>query len=276
MKFVNLNRIYIYYSGGKDASLLIDFFLEYRRRNHFTYEIVLLTIKYPYIIYDSNIKEQMDQVGNAINYWTSQGIIHKWINVDVLSDDILKNNNIPCSLCEGAKINAMDKEMENEEYNNAYICLGHTLDDIVGYFSEIFYIAGSFDNWREIQKNNPILFERLLKLSRWIYLTYRPYGLQSSFTYLKPLMLIEEELISKIVQEERYPLIQECCAEMMGNEFILYKRIVNKGISYLNSYYREDEDISKKLLHKNYDMIFNFYQKNGLLPTLDYIESVHI
>jgi len=270
------NSIYVYYSGGKDASLLIDFFLQYKLRYKMKFEIVLLTIRFPSMIYNSEEKKQKERVNKAITYWISKGLRHQWMEVEEVNDFALAESTNPCNICESVKIKSMDKEMEKDKYDGAMICLGHTLDDITGYLSELFYIAGAYKSWEYVRRDNPVLLSRMLKLSRWVYLTYSPFGVGKNFVYIKPLMLLEEQLIKRIVEVEGYPLIPECCATLMGNRFQLYKRIVNKGINWIDNQYRNDSAIYDKLLYKDYDLILKKYMDIGILPSLEYIESVKI
>lgn len=272
----NINTIYIFYSGGKDASLLIDLFLKYKKNNQIPIDIVILTIKFPEIIYDSSDEFQRQTVNNAINFWTKKGVYHKWIDVDDIQNKDFESSDNPCNICEFAKIKAMENELQRPEYYNSYICLGHTLDDIVGYFSEIFFISGHYSNWIDIKKENQELFNKILKISRWIYLTYTPYNKKNNYTYIKPLMYINEKTINTIVSNKKYPLIPECCSNILGDKFRLYKRIINDSINWLDKNYGENKFISKNLIHSDYKVLLNKFNSIGIFPPQKIVENIEI
>lgn len=269
-------KIYIFYSGGKDASLLIDFYLEYRVRNNINFEIIILTTRFPEVIYNSHDIAQKALVQRAIEYWTNRGVVHQWTEVENVNDKMLIQSSNPCGICETAKIQSMNVELSKPQYKDSLICLGHTLDDIVGYFSEIFYIAGGYLDCKKIKIENSALFLRILKLSRWVYLTYKPYETKNNYIYIKPLMFLDEKLIRKIVESEQYPLIPECCSDVMGDKFQLYKRLVAKEIEWLDKQYENDKEIYENILYRNYDTIFARFSKLSILPTQNYIENIKI
>lgn len=267
-------KIYIYYSGGKDASLLIDFFIEYKKQYREEIEITLLTIDFPEMIYRSKDKTQQKYVEDAFRYWSQKGVQIKIIHVDHdITDNQFCELEFPCRLCEKIKIEAMNREMDLEEYNDSLVCLGHTLDDIMGNFSEIFYIYGRYKGWKDIKSNSEELFLRLIEIARWIYPTYSPKHTKADFTYIKPLMFFEEHIIRKIVDEKKYPLIPECCQDFGGEKFQLYKRLVNKEIEMLKKQYSDTQIIYEKLLFRDYDAIMETFERLELLPPLELIEE---
>ncbi len=274
---INKKDIYIYYSGGKDASLLIDFFIEYKKRFRPELEITLLTIDFPKMIYRSKDKRQQKFVKDAFNYWKGRGIQIKIIHVSPdITDAEFNELTFPCKLCEKIKIEAMNREMDLEEYNGSLVCLGHTLDDIIGSLSEIFYCCGKSKSWRDIKENNKELFARLISIARWVYLTYSPQRTKATFTYIKPLMFFEEHVIREIVNERKYPLIPECCQDFGGEKFQLYKRVVNKEIEMLKRQYSDNSAIYNNLLFRDYSSILNVFNRLELLPPLEFIEEYEV
>ena len=274
---LNKNKVYIYYSGGKDASLLIDLFLEYKKRKRTDLIITLLTIDFPHVVYKSKDFQQAQDVKNAIEFWEKKGIRHKWMHVDVDDDnELFKNQDFPCSICEKMKIEAMNREMNLDEYNDSLVCLGHTLDDVVGGISEIIYLCGTYNNWQEIENDNKELFKKLLKTVRWVYPLYSPKTYGSNFTYIKPLMVFEEHVIRKVVETKKYPLIKENCAEFRGEKFKLYKRIVNEEIEFLKKQYSNVSQIGERMLFRDFEQIYRFLKKLNLIPPLELVENYDI
>ena len=52
------------------------------------------------------------------------------------------------------------------DYAGSLVCIAHTLNDVVGYLSEIQFIAGSYSSWRNLMESNTELFNRVLVLAK--------------------------------------------------------------------------------------------------------------
>lgn len=182
----------------------------------------------------------------------------------------------PCQVCESTKTKIIFDELSTKKYENSLICMAHTAEDIAGYLSEIFYIGSNYSDWKEMQNNNPVLFSRLIELAKRVYPKYQPNSFKFDITYIKPLIELDEDTIRKVKTEQNYPDIPECCAEIKGNHFQMYKRIVMKCIDWLNNRYKDNQEIHNNLLFKNYRKMLKKYKDIGLIPDITEIEKMNL
>lgn len=271
------NKVIIFYSGGKDASLLADLFMEYKKTSRPDLEIDLLTVSFPEMVYNSNDPQQKKYVKEAIEYWEKRGCKHKMVGLPEGSGDhLFDNKDVPCEVCESEKTKIIFDELSKDEYRDSLICMAHTVEDICGYFSELFYLTGTYDNWMEVEKINPLLFTRAMELSKRVYPKYNPTAFGTNIIYIKPLIEFEEDFIRAIRDERDYPDIPECCTKIRGEKFKMYKRIGMEGFDWLRNRYKNTPDIYNNMLFKNYRSMVAKHQKMGLIPSVKQIEDMKL
>lgn len=271
------HKVVIFYSGGKDASLATDLFMEYKNKVRPDITIELLTVKFPEMIYSSSDPTQKQFVKDAIKYWEDKGCTHKWVNLPAgIGDHLFDNEDVPCQVCESVKVKIIYDELTKEEYRDSLVCLAHTVEDISGYFSEIFYIGASSKDWKEMRQENPVLFSRTMELAKRVYPKYQPPAFKTNITYIKPLIEMEEDVIKAVKAERQYPDIPECCAKIRGSKFKMYKRIVMECFDWLRDRYQNEKEVSSNMVFKNYGKMLKRYQDTGLIPTQKEIESFNL
>ena len=74
------NKVYIFYSGGKDASILTDLFLKYKEEERNDLQITLLTVRFPEMIYNSADSQQRGLIKTAIKYWKKKELSTNGLN----------------------------------------------------------------------------------------------------------------------------------------------------------------------------------------------------
>lgn len=270
----NKNRIFIFYSGGKDASTLADLMLRYRQTERPDLELTLLTVLFPEIVYKSSEPVQVRLVNEAFDYWENRGYHIRLVDLpDGIGDHLFEGKDTPCEVCENVKTKIIFEELSKPDYEESLVCMAHTLNDIVGYLSEIQFIAGSYSSWRNIMESNPDLFNRVLVLAKRVYPKYQPNNLR--VTYIKPLIELQEKEIKQYGMLRDLPLIPEVCAEKRGPKFRIYKRTVMDGLVWLDKRYAK-ESFYDRLLFSNYSRLLNFYNNTYLLPPVEEIQAMGI
>jgi tRNA(Ile)-lysidine synthase TilS/MesJ len=268
----NKNRIYIFYSGGKDASSLADLMLWCKQKIRPDLELTLMTVLFPEVVYKSPDLEQVRAVNEALGYWKNKGYHIRLIDLpDAIGDHLFEGKETPCEVCESVKNKIIFDELSMPDYAGSLVCIAHTLNDVVGYLSEIQFIAGSYSSWRNLMESNTELFNRVLVLAKRVYPKYEPNNLQ--ITYIKPLIEFEEKEIKHYVMFRDFPLIPEVCAEKRGPKFKIYKRFVMDGLEWLDKRYAK-KSFYDKLLFNNYSRIINFFNNTYLLPPVEEIQKV--
>jgi tRNA(Ile)-lysidine synthase TilS/MesJ len=264
-------KVFVFYSGGKDASVLADLFLKFKSTERPDLEISLVTVLFPEIIYKPSDPVQLLALKKAVDYWKNKGFDFRFIDLPLeVGDHLFEDNETPCETCESVKTNLIFKELSLPHYEGSLVCMAHSLDDIMGYLSEIQLIAGAYNTWQEISTSDPQLFERVLVLAKRVYPRYQPQNL--GVTYIKPLIELNEALIREYVVMKGIPLVPECCAEKRGPRFRIYKRTVMEGLNWLEKRYRK-ETFSRNFVYKNYQQVIDFYKRTGLLPAVEDIEA---
>ncbi len=268
----NKSRVYIFYSGGKDASALADLMLWYREETRPDLELILLTVLFPEAVYKSSDPAQIGAFNEAIGYWKNRGYHVRLIDLpDGIGDYLFEGKETPCQVCESVKAKIFFDELSKPDYDGSLVCIAHTLNDIVGYLSEIQFIAGSYSSWRNLMESNTDLFNRVLALAKRVYPKYEPNNMQ--VIYIKPLIELEEKEIKRHVISRSLPLIPELCAEKRGPKFRMYKRIVMDGLEWLDKRYAK-EPFYDKLLFSKYSRVLNFYKNTYLLPPIEEIQEM--
>lgn len=265
-------RVFIFYSGGKDASALASLFLKYKEMERPDLEIGLITVLFPEIVYKSSESEQIRLLNQAFEHWKNKGYSHRLMDLPKdIGDNLFDNKDVPCEVCEEVKTKLIFDELSLPYYNNSLICMAHTLEDIIGYLIEIQLIAGSYSSWKEIFKSDIELFNRIAILAKRVYPKYKPQNM--NITYIKPLIELNEPLIKNYVDHKEIPLIPECCADKKGPQFRMYKRTVMDGLNWLEKRYKQDA-FCNKFIYKNYEKVITFYNNAHLLPPIEEIEAL--
>ncbi|MZP30455.1 hypothetical protein GTO91_12100 [Heliobacterium undosum] len=271
------SKIVIFYSGGKDASVLAHLFDAYRQTHRPDLTITLITIPFPKMIYQSPDETQQKLVQHALSYWKSKGFTHRIATLpEGLNDSVFDGVVAPCRICEKVKTRIAFEELCKEEYAGSVVAVGHTVEDIAGYLSELFYIGSAYDSWQEMRESAPTLFARVVELSRRLHPKNTPFAHQGKITYIKPLIELEEDLLRQYAREQDFPCIPENCAEVRSKDFVMYKRFVMTSIEWLRGRYQYDPEISSTFLFRNYLKMMDRYASLGFIPPLEEIQKMNI
>ncbi len=270
-------KVVIFFSGGKDASLLSDLLVEYKQNSRPNLTITLLTAAFPEMIYNSEDLRQREHVTETIKYWEERGCTHKMVETpEGIGDHLFDNQDVPCEICEKTKTKILFNELLKDEYRDSIVCQALTVEDIAGYLLEIFYLTGKYANWQELQAKNPKLFIRAMELCWKVYPKYAPQVHDTNIINCKPLIEFEEDLIRLIRNENKYPEIPEYCSDIRGEKFKMYKRFSMQGFDQLRSRYKNSSEIYDNLIFRDYQAILKRYQDMGLIPTVKEIENMKI
>lgn len=271
------NHVVISFSGGKDASLLTDLIVKYRNNLRPDLNITLLTASFPEMVYKSNDLFQQRSVQDTVRHWEKLGCTHKMLELpEGIGDHLFDNNEVPCEICEKTKTFVLFSELLKTEYRNSVFCQGITVEDIAGYLLEIFYLTGMYKSWQELKEKNPELFYRSMELCWKVYPKYRPQVQGTDIIVCKPLIEFEEDLIKAILDENSYPEIPECCSDIRGEKFKMYKRFSMQGFEQLRKRYQNNHNIYDHLIFRNYESILKRYLDMGLIPPIEEIQKMKL
>jgi tRNA(Ile)-lysidine synthase TilS/MesJ len=253
-------KIIIAYSGGKDASVMCDLLLEYKKRNRPNLEIELIVACFPNFLYDTTDFARRSLVNEAFNYWESKGVTVKKLNVEDFKGNILEVEN-PCSLCARIKTELMGNYVRLKTNNNSVFCLGLNLDDSIGWFLEIYLLASLYGEWQNIKKQNPVLYKEILILS--VRVISKLCDEKNNILFIRPMMLFSSKTIKRIAIERKLPLIPEDCREITKKD-VFYdsprRDLINAIESMRNKYTYEN------ILYNNYYKLLQAIEKCKCFP----------
>lgn len=266
----NRNRVVVAYSGGKDASLLADFLLEYRERTRPDIALELVNVVFPRFIYEPDDPRRRSVVVEALNFWRERGFTCTRVDAgDAFPDSLLDGDN-PCQRCAlFVKPKLFGVQLQKSEYKDAVFCIGLTLDDAVGWFIELLLLSAGRGDWRIAKRENPDLFALIMRLS--IRTTCRLGIEKNNLLYSRPLMAFTDDEIRSIVRERGLPLIPEDCREQRGrNEFVdSPRRELGAVLSTMRRKYPDGSGLGELAIFRNYDKAMEYFERSGLLPGLE-------
>ncbi len=177
------DRIVVGISGGKDSIVLFDALMTYKRygQKDFTIIPVILDLGFP--AFDAEVYvNYFNSVGNPLYISDNQDVV-KILEIQKERQNLPK---LPCSICSKMKkagINAVAKKL-----NANKVAFAHHLDDAL-----------------------ETLFMNMIGGGRLATFEPKMYLERAEITFIRPLILTEEDLISKVREEHNLPLLEYAC-----------------------------------------------------------------
>jgi len=230
-------RVVVTYAGGKDASVILHFFLQAKK--DFGFEFETHAIMYPKHVYTEDELHKLD------SYWKARGVNISWHSMieDESAFDIARENGTnPCEVCHSVKRKYSLQYLERTvtDWNSLAIVIGWSLWDIVGYTLE--YLFGSVYAEREALYQGKTIKERFFRTSQRFYPKLK---MKEGYTIYKPLLRYNDQDIKRVISENRIPILTTDCK---------YKDFRPKRL-FAESYLKMD-------LYFNYDKVMKFAQES--------------
>jgi len=230
-------RVIVTYAGGKDASVILHFFL--KAKKDFGFEFETHAIMYPKHVYTEDELHKLD------SYWKSRGVNISWhsmIEDESAFDIARKNGTNPCEVCHSVKRKYSLQYLERTvtDWNSLAIVIGWSLWDIVGYTLE--YLFGSVYAEREALYQGKTIKERFFRTSQRFYPKLK---MKEGYTIYKPLLRYNDQDIKRVISENSIPILTTDCK---------YKDFRPKRL-FAESYIKMD-------LYFNYDKVMKFAEES--------------
>ncbi|MBD3209168.1 hypothetical protein GF367_01990 [Candidatus Woesearchaeota archaeon] len=120
---------YALISGGKDSSALIILLEEYKKK-HQNFQCTYLNIAFPQDLYGEDIIQKQTDVGKGLKNFTSI--------IPAQARNILLKEQEPCLKCKEIRCDEIANYLKKKDLTNTVIITGHTNDDLIAYFTELF------------------------------------------------------------------------------------------------------------------------------------------
>ena len=237
-------QIYMLFSGGKDSSMSMDFFLRAAKDFGFDFEAHAAT--FPVHRYSD---EEKKRIGS---YWSKQGVNIIWHDPDV-TDDYINNSTSPCLACQELRKKILKKILTDliTDWNKLVLVVSYSLWDIVSYclehlLSEIF---SDSDNKTDVERNY-----RFKETAQRFYPLLK---MKEGYTIFRPLIKSNNDDILKIISQKEIPTLSIPCK---------FKDLRPKNI--LENYYK------RMGLRFDYNQVFDFAKKSLNLPDMSSYTSI--
>jgi tRNA(Ile)-lysidine synthase TilS/MesJ len=241
----NEKKILFGFSGGKDSSLGLDFML--RAKNDFGFDFEVHVGAFPIHRYTSAERRKIG------SYWSSRRIDIVWHDVTE-TDDMIRDSDNPCYLCQTIRRKLLKSFLVNQEVNDLdrlVIITNHSLWDIVGYTLEhiLAWKYSDSDKLKHTRKS-----KRLRETAQRFYPILK---MKEGYTVFRPLIKYNGCDIIYTLEKKRIPVLSIPC------EFKEYrpKRV-------LESYYEEMG------LRFDYNRVFEFAKRALELPDISVCTSI--
>lgn len=229
-------RVILSYAGGKDASVILHFFLQ--AKEEFGFEFETHAIMYPKHVYTKDELHRLD------SYWKARGVNITWHSMieDESAFEIARQNRTnPCEVCHSVKRKYSLQYLERTvtDWNSLAIIIGWSLWDIVGYTLE--YLFGSVYADREALYQGKSIKDRFFRTSQRFYPMLK---MKEGYTLYKPLLKYNDQDIKRVIYDNEIPILTTDCK---------YKDFRPKRL-FAESYIKMD-------LYFNYDKVMKFAQE---------------
>jgi tRNA(Ile)-lysidine synthase TilS/MesJ len=280
-------KIIIAMSGGKDATAMAHFLMEYQKqeRPDIQLEMINLQCPYPYgedipekvfnIPLDNRQKEllvkQKKEIDALKAYW-SQYLEYTSIPMqyELLDDRILKMYD-PCWLCTYAKDKAFYDYLIKQQ-DNTLFAVGQTKwDNYQIVLSHLFKSNGL--KWYEVKKQNPQKYISDCRLASAIYPKIN-IGIPGKTIYkIHPIIEFDDTETYQLSKELKAPIMFEVCKELFGDLFEDNKRNLLKYLKILS---RDQKllKLSENSLLYNFRNLAKFMTQIEIFPPLEEINGL--
>ena len=236
LKSLGDKQVFMLYTGGKDCSILLDYFLRARKEFNFNFETH--AGMFPKHLFIQDEVSKMDQ------YWRGRGVDIIWHDIAENDDEFeeAREKGInPCSVCHGTKRKYFMNLLRDsvDDWSSLVIIIGYTLWDLVSYSLE--YLLGQvyFHDG-----DSSLLFQGRSIKDRYLQTSQRFYPLikvEGGISILKPLLKYNDQEILEEIENNKIPLSTYPCKYKDHRP----KRILSSGYKQMD-------------LHFDYEKVFSF------------------
>ncbi len=241
----------ISFSGGKDSSILVDFFSQAQAT--YGFHLQVHGVAFPIHVF---LPKELERLSR---YWHDRGIDIVWHGPGERSeadmDQLLERGQSPCVLCSQAKKARLFTHFKANEtrWENLVIVIGYTLWDLASATVEHTLRSGFGGGGKgNYQGRSPE--DRFLEISQRFYPLLE---LNNGLTVFKPLIRYNDPDIAALVEDRNIPLTREAC------RFKSYrpKRLLAEYYGLFG-------------LNFTYDDVYAFARKAFDLPEIEFFQQV--
>ncbi len=230
-------RVLVTYAGGKDASVILHYFI--KAKEEFNFEFETHAVMFPKHVYTKEDVHKLD------SYWKTRGLQINWHTLeqsDSAFEIAKQSEKNPCDVCHSVKrkyfIDTLNTMITN--WHSLVIIVGWSLWDIVGYSLE--YLFGSVYADREALYQGKSIQNRFFRTAQRFYPMLK---MKEGYNICKPLVRYNDQDIIKVIKENQIPILTTDCK---------FKDFRPKRL-FAESYIKMD-------LYFNYDKVMKFAQES--------------
>ena len=158
----NINHLAYLFSGGKDATIGIDFLQRYLNDNSIKIPLDVVMVTYPKHVYFMEDGSPAECYINTVSYWKQRGISLTVFTPE--AEDFADDEPAACGVCKRVRKSYVDPYLENLQKENPNITIGvvtgYTLYDVLAYMDEILLVTDFKSN--DFFDNDPKVKNRVL------------------------------------------------------------------------------------------------------------------
>ena len=241
--------IVISYSGGKDSSLLLNFFQ--KAAPVYGFKIAVHGVAYPCHVFPRQDQSMLSQ------YWQDQGLGIVWHNSqdsDAPLDEVFNSQKSPCVTCSKVKKQTLYSyfDSRNTDWSSLVIVIGYTLWDLASAVVE-HTLRDSFGGGDKGDFQGRPAKDRFLEIAQRFYPVL---DMENGMKVFKPLIRYNDTDIAEVVESLDIPLTREEC------RFKLYrpKRLLAEYYTLFG-------------LNFSYDDVFAFAKKAFDFPDQNFFQT---
>jgi tRNA(Ile)-lysidine synthase TilS/MesJ len=198
-------KLMVFFSGGKDSSLVLHFIEKASREFRFSFETHAGI--YPHHVYSSEDRDTLDR------YWKNRGVEIKWHEIRESDDRLasaLAQGVSPCLVCNTAKKKELMDYMRKVSLGagDLVIVMSYSLWDLVSATIEhtLGAVYASAETSSRVRHKSTE--ERFYETAQRFYPLLK---LQDGFSIFKPLIYYNDQDIKRVLSEEGIPLLTTTC-----------------------------------------------------------------
>jgi tRNA(Ile)-lysidine synthase TilS/MesJ len=284
-------KIIIGMSGGKDASTMTHFLMQYQKqeRPDIQLKMIIAPLPNPYwenipkkafgIPLNNHQKEllikQKKEVDAFKVYW-SQYLDYTFIPVqyELVEDRIMKMHE-PCQLCFHMKMKSFHDYLLKQQYeDNTLFAAGHTKWD--SHNTLLTHLLKSDGlKWHKVKERNPQKYKSdCIGLAAGPAYTKVNIGIPGKTIYkINPMMEFDDTETHQLSRELEIPIITDICKELYGDMFDQSRRNLSKYLKILSDNQKYLKLSENSLLY-NYRNLIKFLTQIEILPPLDEVNGL--
>ncbi len=243
--------IMMFFSGGKDSSVVLHFLQQAAREFGFTFETH--GALFPHHVYTPEDR------GTLERYWNGRGVIIEWHAIPETDERLaqaMAEGTSACLVCNTAKKRVLMEKISARgiDLNSLVVVLSYSLWDLVSACVEHIVGAVFADRQAAAAVHYKSVEERFHETSQRFYPLLR---MANGFTVFKPLIYYNDQEILNVIDREKIPLLSSTCN---------FKTIRPKR--NFSQYYE------RQGLRFDYQEIFTFARNVLKIPDADFFERM--